>query len=83
MFSLVSAWGEFDSCQESGSEINLDDFDEELEGRDIGDEGPAHGLRAHETVEHISSNPGVSAQAVPGPVEIPWESVGSPQAQFF
>ena len=70
MFSLVSAWGEFDSCQESGDGVNLDDFDEELEGRDIDDEGPAHGLRAHETVE-------------PGPVEIPWESVGSPQAQFF
>ena len=47
MFSLTAVWGEFDSCLEMADEVvpDLDDFEGEPEGRDIDDEGPAHGLR--------------------------------------
>ena len=96
MFSLVSAWGEFDSCQESGDEVDLGDFLGEPEGRDIDNVGPAHGLSAHETAEQVILEPivleptvAISAEVlVPAPevtsIEMSWlEPVGSPQAQFF
>jgi hypothetical protein len=94
MFSLVSAWGEFDSRQESANEddsedssvLAFDNVSNEL-GRDIDNEGPSHGLGVHETVEEISFEQMVSepmAAATVGESEgLFQESVGSPQVQFF
>jgi hypothetical protein len=95
MFSLVSAWGEYDSLQESanedasvdGSVMAFDNVSSEPAGRDIDDEGPSHGLGAHETGEEISFEQAVSepvAAATFGESEgfFP-ESVASSQVQFF
>ena len=92
MFSLVSAWGEFDSHQESADEEDSEDgsvlafanVSNEL-GRDMDNEGPSDGLGVHETVEVLFeqtiSEP--MAAATFGESEGESEPVGSPQAQFF